>query len=148
VFSHCDFFLMFCTPKTHQICIYPTIAQRKYYKRCTQIVTNFNLGHKQQLGKSMDYKISSMGNTMHHLHEGGMFLHDLSQVSLILTPWKIETPFAPKLMNLEARLDSKSSSICNIFAKIILLKLVAIPPLIICSNVSNYMWICFQPSTT
>jgi hypothetical protein len=26
--------------------------------------------------------------------------------------------------------------------------LVAIPPLITCSNVSNYMWICFQPSTT
>jgi hypothetical protein len=26
--------------------------------------------------------------------------------------------------------------------------LVAIPLLITCSNVSNYMWICFQPSTT
>ncbi len=30
----------------------------------------------------MDYKISSMGNTMHHLHERGMFLHDLSQDTL------------------------------------------------------------------
>jgi hypothetical protein len=47
-------------------------------------------------------------------------------VTLILAPWKTNTPSTPKFMNLEAKLDSKRPPYYNILTIITLVKLSTI----------------------
>ncbi len=107
---------------------------------------NFNLGHKWQFGKSMDYKICIMGNTTHPKHEGACFFQSWV-VTIILVPWKIETLSTPKPIRLEAKLVFKSPPNCSTFTTITFVKLYVVPPVTICSNVNN-IGIHFHPWTT
>ncbi len=78
---------------------------------------NFNVAQNQQFGKSFDFKVNPMGNTMHFKHERACFSLSYVVTFVLVAPFKIETLFTSKLMSLEARYSPSMIEVSHLKTK-------------------------------